>query len=141
MSEFSRRHAFKAMAVGAVAVAGSIEARAEDSTSSLDAAVAAARAVARRGDRIGAHTVAAVRVFLCRSWDRQVYFHVDDLCKGFAALDEAGFAIAAACQAAGRPVALQYLDHQPAWNGVGRFEGVLLAMDVRDLPAEPEILI
>lgn len=137
MSELSRRHAFQALAVGAAAAAASLDARAVEAAPAPS--LEAARAAVRSAERSGARTLAAVRIHLCRSWDRQVYLVGDDGLKGFAALDETGFALAAACQAAGRPVALQYLEHQPAWNGVGRFEGVLLAIDVRDLPGDPEV--
>lgn len=76
-------------------------------------------------------------VMHCRSWSRQVYLHVSEQIHGFVTLTPEGFALTAACQAAGRPVATRYWGHEPHWNGgVGRFEGAVVAVDLRDLPGE-----
>lgn len=78
-------------------------------------------------------------VMLCRSFDTQVYLHFDAQRRGFVALDARGFAVAAACQAAGRKVAMLAWGHDPdACDGLGRFDGALLAVDALDLPgADP----
>lgn len=81
----------------------------------------------------GARTARA-EVALCRSWDRQIYLYISDEIRGFVQVDEHAFAIAAAAQAAKRPVAAQYWGHEPEWASVGHFAGVLLAFDEHDLP-------
>jgi hypothetical protein len=84
-----------------------------------------------------ANPVRAAMVLHCRSWSRQVYLHVDASVRGFVAVTPEGFAIAAACQAAGRPVAVRYWGHDPRWSGgAGRFDGAVLALDPLDLPDE-----
>lgn len=141
MTELTRRTAILGLAAGAAA-AGTIgtpgaEAR---TVAPTDAAAQAARDAARRlgasAERPPAGTVGEARVLLCRSWDNQVYLQVSDAVKGFVAVDDRAFAVAAACQAANRKVAVQYWGHSAEWAGAGRFDGVLLAMDVRDLPGE-----
>ena len=140
MSGVTRRDAFMAMAAGAAAATGAIAVRpaaAEAVVSPLEQALRAAREAALKLAtpviRRDASPACEARVLLCRSWDRSVYLYVDPDVKGFASLDEAGFALAAACQAAGRPVAIRYWGHSPAWGAVGRFDGVLLAVDPLDL--------
>jgi len=132
------------MAAGAAAATGAISARpagAEAAVSPVDQALIKAREAALRLAtpliRRDASPVRQARVLLCRSWDRSVYLYVDAQVKGFAELDETGFALAAACQAADRPVALRYWGHAPEWGSVGRFDGVVMSVDPRDLQTEP----
>ena len=136
MNDLTRRHAFQAMAVGAAAAMSARPAEASTPSAEAEAVEAARQATLREASTADrGRAQAEARVHLCRSWDREVYLYAGESRKGFATLDEAGFALAVACQAAGRPVAFSYLAHQPAWNGgVGRFEGVRLALEMRDLP-------
>jgi hypothetical protein len=71
----------------------------------------------------------------CRSFRREVYLHVSEQLRGFVVLTPEAFALAAACQAAGRPVAACWWGHDPLHDGgAGRFEGAVLALDLADLP-------
>lgn len=143
MTDLSSRRAFVALAAGAAVAAGSVPAAgaaaaAPDAPS--DAAVQAAReaagAIAPAPERRPDAATAEARVLLCRSWDSTVYLYVSERVKGFVSLTPAAFTIAAACQAADRRVAVRYWGHEREWAGVGRFDGALLALDVRDLPAD-----
>ena len=138
MNDLSRRNALLAAAAAAVAAGGTARAStpAADATPDLRAAREAAARFAV--DRL-ASPVLRAQVFLCRSWDRQAFFYVDDRTRGFAALSPEAFAVAAAAQAAERPVAFQYQGYAPEWAGAGRFENVLLALDPRDLPGTPAL--
>jgi hypothetical protein len=140
MTELTRRNAILGLAAGAAAAGTLGTSAAEARTPSIDAAVQAARDAARRlgssTERFPGGPVREAQVLLCRSWDRMIYLHVSEAVKGFVAVDERAFALAAACQAANRKVAVQYWGHAPEWAGAGRFEGVLLAIDARDLPGE-----
>jgi hypothetical protein len=101
-----------------------------------EALAAAARFVAPpppRGDAV----MALAEVHLCRSWDRSLYLYVDERVHGFVATTEEGFALACACQAAGRRVAALLWGCEPAWGGVGRFAGAHLAVDLSDLRGLP----
>lgn len=72
------------------------------------------------------------RVLRCRSWDSCVYLAAKGTA-GYAQLTPAAFAIAAACQAAGRPVAMRHGGHEANWgNGAGMFRGVVLAVEPAD---------
>ena len=76
----------------------------------------------------------------CRSWSREVYLVVDGDIRGYVEVGAEGMAIAAACQAQGRPAAVRYWGHEPqARRGLGAFAGALLALELHDLPlpAEP----
>ena len=77
----------------------------------------------------------------CRSSSTEIYLRFDDTHRGFLAVDARGFAIAAACQAAGRPLAAQVWGHEAAAAlGAGRFAGGVLAMQIHDLPgADAEV--
>lgn len=78
---------------------------------------------------------ALARVSRVRSWDASVYLAVTDGTRGFVALSPAAFAIAAACHAAGRPMAVRTWGHDAAWgDGAGRFDGAACAVDLADLP-------
>ncbi|MBL8696296.1 MAG: hypothetical protein JNJ88_19525 [Planctomycetes bacterium] len=82
-------------------------------------------------------TLLQAHVGRCRSWDSSVYLSAGRA-RGFAQLSPAAFAIAAACQAAGRPVAMKFTEYEPDWNGgAGRFHGVVLAIDPQDLTSNP----
>lgn len=75
------------------------------------------------------------RVSRVRSWDASVYVILDEQTRGFVALSPAAMAIAAACQAAGRTVAIRTWGYDPDGNGgAGRFEGAICAVDLADLP-------
>lgn len=141
MTDLSSRRAFVALAAGAAVAAGStpaVAAPASDAPS--EAEIQAAREAARRlspgPERRPDPVTAEARVLLCRSWDSTVYLYVSERVKGFVSLTPAAFAIAAACQAADRRVAVRFWGHEREWADVGRFDGALLAMDVRDLPAD-----
>jgi hypothetical protein len=146
--EITRRRALLAVAAGAATATAVVAARSADAGDGAPRDVGsappapgisrAAREAARRHGRPidvppGAVTAEA-DVLLCRSWDRSVFLRVDDRVQGLVALSESALAIAAACQASGRRVAVVYWGHEPDWDGVGRFAGALLAVDVHDLP-------
>jgi len=152
MGDMTRRRALLAVAAGTAAAAGAAVARRAEAGGATahgpgaptpapvpDAVVRAAREAARAFGRpveLSSGAVAAsAEVLLCRSWDRSVYLHVDSAVRGFVAVDDATLAIAAACQAAGRRVAVIHWGHDAAWGGAGRFEGAILALDAADLPA------
>ncbi len=141
MTELTRRNAILGMAAGAAAAGAFASPPAEARSVSADAPAQAARAAARRLDasveRFPAGPVAEAQVLLCRSWDRRIYLYISEGVKGFVTVDERAFSVAAACQAANRKVAVRYWGHAPEWSGAGRFDGVLLALDIRDLPGEP----
>jgi hypothetical protein len=144
MSDLSSRRTFVALAAGAAAAVGAVPASGASSDAPSEAVIQAAREAARRlapaPQRHPAAVTAEARVILCRSWDSTVYLYVSDQVKGFATLGPEAFAIAAAVQAADRRVAVRYWGHESEWAGAGRFEGVLLALDLRDLPAEPSTI-
>jgi hypothetical protein len=139
MSLLTRRDAVLALATGSTALAAQPAAAREPAAPALETAAQAARdAAARFGvpcERPGPLRTVQAHVLLVRSWDRQVYLFADEGFRGFVALDETAFAVAAACQAAGRPAAVQAWGYAPAWGGVGRFDGARLALDARDFPA------
>jgi hypothetical protein len=139
MTDIAGRRAFVALAAGAAVAAGAIPASAAASSAApseadLKAARAAAAVVVPAPERRPDAVVAEASVRLCRSWDSSVYLYVNDRVKGLVALNPAAFALAAAAQAADRRIAVRYWGHEREWAGVGRFQGVLLAMDLRDLP-------
>ncbi|HEX7901678.1 MAG TPA: hypothetical protein VF950_28220 [Planctomycetota bacterium] len=134
MNDLSRRHALLAAAAAAVTTGASTPAQAASDAPDLRAAREAALRFAV--DRLDSPVLRA-RVFLCRSWDRQAFFYVDERTRGFAALSPEAFALAAAAQAADRPLAFQYRGYAPEHAGAGRFDEVRLALDPRDLPGQP----
>jgi hypothetical protein len=136
MNDLSRRNALLAAAAAAVAAGSTAHAAPAGDAPDLRAAREAALRFA--SDRL-ASPILSARVFLCRSWDRQAFFYVDERVRGFAALSAEAFAIAAAAQAADRPLAFQYRGFAPASGGAGRFEEVRLALDPRDFPGQPLI--
>lgn len=142
MNDLSSRRAFVALAAGAAVAAGSSPvAAAPAGDAPSEAEVRAAREAARRlspaPERRSDAVTAEARILLCRSWDSMVYVYVNEQVKGFVAVNPQAFALAAACQAADRRVAVRYWGHDREWAGAGRFEGALFAADVRDLPTEP----
>ncbi|HZE98853.1 MAG TPA: hypothetical protein VE981_17730 [Planctomycetota bacterium] len=145
MTELSSRRAFVSLAAGAAGIAAAAAGPASAAPSAPDAPGAAVAQAAREASlRIGLEpqrrpdaVTAEAHVLLCRSWDSTVYLYVSDRVKGFVTLSAQGLSIAAACQAAGRRVAVRYWGHEPLWADAGHFEGALLALDVRDLPADP----
>lgn len=140
MTELTRRNAVGLLAGGSVLGSGTLlrGSDAPDAASAVSrpayaALPAAARAASTAPTPLLPSRTLVARVARCRSWDASVYL-VTEAGSGFAALTPAGFAIAAACQAAGRPVAMQFTEHEPLWqDGAGRFHGVALAIDPQDL--------
>jgi hypothetical protein len=102
--------------------------------------VAVRAALQRAGlptDGDGLPPVVAAVVSAGRSWDSQVHLALADGRSGLCAPDARGFALAVAAQAVGRPVQVRCWGHQPeAEGGVGRFAGVLFALDAIDLGAD-----
>jgi hypothetical protein len=141
MTDLSSRRAFVALAAGAAVAAGSTTGSAAPASDApSEAEVQAAREAARRltpaPERRADAVTAEARILLCRSWDSMVYLYVSEKVKGFVSVSPQAFALAAACQAADRRVAVRYWGHEREWGGAGRFEGALFAVDVRDLPTE-----
>src|SRR6185295_4699294 len=99
------------------------------SEAALQAARDAARKLSPAPERHPGAATAEARVLLCRSWDSSVYLWVNEQVKGFVVLSPEGYTIAAACQAAGRPLAVRFWGHEPEFAGAGRFEGAIVAMD------------
>ena len=142
MSDVTRRDAFKVLATGAALATGASAMAAESEAASTARTLALARQLAAAVDAplppgVPSHTALAT-VHLCRSWDQRVYLCIDERVHGFATVDAGGLALAAACQAARRPVAVRYWGHDPAWQQVGRFDGVLLAVDLSELLEDPD---
>lgn len=153
MSEVSRRSAVITLAAGAVGVtaAGMTASGAPGVPRAgqalppvpawdLAAVAEAARRFGPEVERRPGMRVGEAMVLHCRSWDGHVYLYMDQSVRGFVAVNGPAFAIAAACQAAGRPAAVLVWGHEPQReDGVGRFEGAMLAMQVRDLPTETSL--
>jgi hypothetical protein len=154
MSEVSRREAFLGLAAGAAGasvvagLAGStahgavmaVRSGAIPSAAALEDAALAVRRLANGVERRAGMKSGEALVLHCRSWDGHVYLYLSERVRGFAPVNGAGFAIAAACQAAGRPVAVRHWGHDAAWGGgVGLFEGALLAIEAADLPEDPTL--
>ncbi len=146
MDNVSRRDALRLAAAGAALVVGGTAAQAQTRPPGEDrdrAAWERAREAARRNIRIPgrpappreASKARQAWVLHSRSWDKHVYLWMDERTKGFVEVDDRAFAIAAACEAADRPVAVTFWGYDPNWSdGSGHFDGVLLAMDARDFP-------
>lgn len=153
MSELSRRQAFQILASGAALAGGAAVASAQTPTSAtapaaappqpservLEEVLRACRQGAARVQREEPNPIRAARVLACRSWDRQVYLFLDEATRGFVPVSEHGYAIASACQAADRPVWVQYWGHEAlAGGGVGSFAGAHLAFEAHELPSAVE---
>ena len=147
MNELTRRHAVKALAAGAVFAAGATLAEARNSLraqtdpatgpidSALPASFRAAQLTACPVEPRESNPIRDAYVLHCRSWDSSIYLYVDEQLKGFVPVTAQGFSLAAAAQAADRPLAVRYWGHNPRWcDGAGKFDGALLAFDRRDLP-------
>ena len=145
MTQVTRREAVRAIAAGAaIAGAGGLAVPAVAAAApGADLAIEseATFGVARRSGVFGeprAFVAASARVAHCRSWDSSVYLHIDPSTHGFVRLSPQGFAIAAAAQAADRPVAVRCWGHDAVANdGVGRFDGAHVALDEMDFPDTP----
>jgi hypothetical protein len=137
MGEWTRREALLGL-LGGAAAAGALGLPEVTAAEEVDPA---ARDLARRlgagHERRGDSVACRARVLHCRSWDRHVYLYVNDRVRGFVPATAEGFAIAAACQAAAKPVAAEVWGFEPDWGGVGRFEGAYLAVDAADI-CEPQ---
>lgn len=141
MSSLDRRDLMRIVAGGAAATAAApaLAGTREASTPAplaADLAPERMRAAETLPLGLGSAPIAGVAtVGLCRSFDTRIYLQIGKRLRGFVSVDARGFAIAAACQAAGRKVAVQAWGHDPdADGGLGRFDGALLAIDARDLP-------
>ena len=138
MTQPNRRELIRSLAAGAALTtgagalgAGRAEQRSADASHRL--------AVAPAEGTMPGMVATTAEVLLCRSWDSRIYLLVDEAFGGFASVDPRGLAIAAACQAAGRRVAVGYWGHEAAAaGGLGQFAAVHLAVDPRDLPAQPQ---
>lgn len=137
MSELNRRDVMRVVAAG-TALAGA--AAAGGGTTSVVRSQRRAelvRGAVRRAlpaANCGLSAVSPATVAMCRSFDGQVLLEVADGSCGLVALEPRGFTVAAAAQAAGRPVMVRYWGHDAAAaGGLGRFAGVLLAFAAEDL--------
>lgn len=146
MSELNRRDVIRVAAVGA-ALAGTAaaaspgrampEARQARRTRLLRTALQ--RALPAEG--CGLSPVQTATVAMCRSFDGQILLELADGRSGLVALDARGFTVAAAAQAAGRPLVVRWWGHDAeAELGLGRFAGALLAFDASDLAGGEEVL-
>lgn len=146
MPELNRRDMLRGVAAG-TALVGGLSAAADEPkwTERLQAHRAAAwREVPvpahLPGHLCGLSPVRRAAVAMVRSWQMRVLLQVEDGAVGLCAVDDRTLAIAAAAQAAGRPVFVRYFGHEPdGAAGVGSFAGVLLAFDAQDLGGEPEV--
>jgi hypothetical protein len=145
MSSLDRRDLMRFVAGGAAVTAAApalASPRQVSEAAPLAADLAPERARATEALPLGSGSApiqGAATVGLCRSFDAQIYLQLGKRLRGFVAVDARGFAIAAACQAAGRKVAVQAWGHDPEANGgLGRFDGALLAIDAHDLPGSIE---
>lgn len=152
MSDVSRREAFLTLAAGATGATVALGAGARAGpivtisgggmpSGRLVARVsAAARRMGGEVERRAGTVVGPATVLQCRSWDQMVYLYLSESVSGFVPVSAAAFAIAAGCQAAGRPVAARVWGHDPQWeDGVGRFDGAMLATDIGDLPTDSSL--
>ena len=143
MNELTRRDAVKAIAAGAALSAAAPPAHAALQPApprigerSLETSLRAAHLTACPVECRESNPIREGYVLHCRSWDSTIYLFVDEHLKGFIPVNPHAFAIAAAAQAADRPLAVRYWGHDPHWcGGAGRFDGALLAFDRRDLPS------
>jgi hypothetical protein len=143
MTPISRRTAIQALAGGTVAASTGVIARATPIKSApsqtpshvipqdlLDQAMA----IEPTCNNSHKGQVVLARLGLVRSSTRRVYLYAGPSLKGVVELDVAGHALACAAAAVGRAVFARVWGHDPLWaNGVGRFEGAVLAFDAIDL--------
>jgi hypothetical protein len=145
MSELTRRDAVGLLAggsmLGANGLLGSAQGPAAAPAPAGLALPPAARAACTAPVPALAGRPLLAQVARCRSFDACVYLDAGSV-RGYALLTPAGFALAAACQAAGRPVAMKFREHEPDWQqGAGRFHGVVLAIDAGDLAEASELAL
>lgn len=145
MTELNRRDVIRAVAAGsAVAGTAMVASSRRPATATPTAAevrrahrLATTRAALQRampGETCGLSPVQSATIAGCRSLDTQVLLELADGRTGLVALDPRGFAVAAAAQAAARPVCVRTWGHEPdAEAGIGRFAGALLAFAPEDL--------
>lgn len=145
MNELNRRELIRHSAVGA-ALAGTASAMVRPEAGPASAggrvpsgAMGAVSGVAAARDHEvvlpEACCVEWAAVSHARSLGREVYLTLDGGRRGFVELGPEGFAIAVACQAAGRPVAVRCWGHEPAaCMGAGRFLGAVVAVEAGDVP-------
>lgn len=142
MTQQNRRELIRSLAAGAALTTGAsalASSRPADRLAERSASPAQRPLLAPAGGAMPGMVTTTAEVLLCRSWDSRIYLLVDDASGGFASVDPRGLAIAAACQAAGRRVAVGYWGHDAAAEGgLGTFAAVHLAVDPRDLPASPQ---
>ncbi|MBX3464878.1 MAG: hypothetical protein KF830_17050 [Planctomycetes bacterium] len=101
--------------------------------------MALAAALARFRGVAGAGAPELATVTACRSWDGRVHLQLADGRSGLCVPEPRGFALAAAAQAAGRPVHVRCWGHDAAAEGgVGCFAGALLALDPADLATDDD---
>ena len=153
MSKLTRRQAFGTMALGATALTGAAVASAIASTggaftdvvpipsgsrSLRSGSAGAVRRAARHVEDRPSLPDMMASVAHCRSWDSSVLIQLQDGRQGLVQLNAQAFAIASAAQASGRSIAIRVWGHNDQLHeGVGRFEGALVAFDLDDLPPKP----
>ncbi len=142
MNDLTRRNAVKLLAGGSVLASSPMLGAAPPAIGALAAATTPPAIPDAAWEATTGTTPAATspvllaRVARCRSWDTSVYLVAPGL-RGYAQLTPQAFALAAACQAAGRPVAMRHGGHDPRWaQDSGLFRGVVLAIDAKDLDPE-----
>lgn len=135
MSDLTRRNVMKALAGGTVLATAAGNAAPAGPASDHVPTADEVPSTPRMGGTGAPRTSRVVlgMVSRCRSWECSIYLHVGPDLHGYVQVTPQAFAVAAACQAAGRPVAFRYWDHDPHWaDGAGRFAGATLAVDRRD---------
>lgn len=145
MKDLTRRNAVKWLAGGSVLAGGTVLSTAKPSNPAMDSQASPPQvpAVAREAET-GPRPPEASRILLaevlrCRSWDASVYLAAEGIA-GYAQLTPHAYAIAAACQASGRRVAMRYGGHEPLWaQGAGLFHAVVLAIDPTDFDTEGDV--
>jgi hypothetical protein len=147
MDALNRRDVIRAAAAGAALVGGAAAATgvgrkpAELRRERLGQVARASLRRALPAEGMGLSPVTTATVAACRSFDGRVLLDLACGRSGLVALDARGFTVAAAAQAAARPVQVRFWGHEPdAEAGLGRFDGVLLAFDAADLDDGAEVL-
>lgn len=140
MTQLNRRDVFRVAAAGA-ATAATVRAATSGSPSSPASARSLRREFAAAtlrgglpGSLQGLSPVHPVTVQGCRSWSRDVLLTLPGGACGLVALDATGLALAASAQLGTAPLFARVWGHDAeAEQGLGRFAGVLLAVDPADL--------
>lgn len=127
MEMLDRRTAFKmAAATGAAVVAVGTAIAADDKDPPGATNGEKAKALKIYSDTV------KVTVWAARSWDHNVYLSMGSEVKGWVDLgsNAFAFAIAAAAEAAKRPIYVKYWGYDPNWgSGAGHFDGVHVSLD------------